>query len=113
MSNRQGKLSISFIVFLALLVAFIPFFSVLTSVPKPVLADSGLVDLSTYTLGGSDNATYITDATPYRTNVNLMPLGVDAYRYKDYTADHFTGNFTHYLEARLEASNGAASEVAY
>ena len=34
MSNRQGKLSISFIVFLALLVAVIPFFSVITSVPK-------------------------------------------------------------------------------
>ena len=31
MSNRQGKLSISFIVFLALLVAVIPFFSILRS----------------------------------------------------------------------------------
>ena len=38
MSNKQGKLSISFIVFLALLIAIIPFFSVITLVPKALAA---------------------------------------------------------------------------
>jgi len=75
--------------------------------PLPA-TDISPVDLSEFSEGGAGAATYITDATPYRTLVEGMPLGVEAYRYKDYGAGYFDGNFTHYIDARIEAYSSSS-----
>lgn len=69
-------------------------------------------DLSTYTVAGADEATYLTDNTKYRTLAKAMRLGDECYRYKDFGAGHF-GDFTHYFEHRFEDLPAGATGRAY